>query len=375
MDGGGVESGGVSDDEDDGDDQSSQDGGGHDRNKSKLNKQLLPVALLVPPDIEGSKMFHSASVSPCGRMCAVSWGKSVCVYNVQFNKKVSSTDWKVQPIGCFTITSSMDINSLGPMAFHPSEPILLQVMFLSCHINGYYGVFHFILMCVTSPCFLQQTFFKVDPISKQTSTTVVALTLLMSTLRVISSHPLPHLNLESEWLSKIQCNNEGHVVLTLQSDCDGESTTRLEQFTLSSEFMYRGGWMAPVINKLVVPPDCYVNGDQLLLHKDTSNTPGGNMPLVLILHSDSQVFQSGTFCHIPVDVDNINVLISCAIDHVDTSRSSSLKPVYTTFTVYRLKLNLSSQETGGVIPQGILPTFTRKEDLSAVSKWLGMYEV
>ena len=39
--------------------------------------------------------------------------------------------------------------------------------------------------------------------------------------------------------------------------------------------------------------------------------------------------------------------------------------------MYRVKLTLSSQETSGAIPLGVVPTFTRKESLEDVSRWLG----
>lgn len=44
--------------------------------------------------------------------------------------------------------------------------------------------------------------------------------------------------------------------------------------------------------------------------------------------------------------------------------------MYTTFTLHRMVLTLSAREPGGVAPLGVLPTFTRKEDLTAQTKWM-----
>ena len=143
-------------------------------------------------------------------------------------------------------------------------------------------------------------FIQTDPVSKKPRATVAALSLLVASLRITARHPLSlSLSLEQEqeqeqWsLLDLQCNRAGHLLLTLQDQEDGGGDRRLEQYSLRSDFQLRGGWMAPIINKLVVPPDAFVTGDQVLLHKDASNTPGGNMPLVLLLRADSHVFQAG----------------------------------------------------------------------------------
>jgi hypothetical protein len=54
-----------------------------------------------------------------------------------------------------------------------------------------------------------------------------------------------------------------------------------------------------------------------------------------------------------------------------SSRSSHLKPLYTSLVVHRLKLSLSSQDASGAVPLGTVPTFTRRESLSEDTKWLG----
>ena len=139
--GGGGMGGGDSDDDND---DRSLDEDHSKRTKTKTEKDLLPVALLCPPDIEAGAPFHRAVISPCGRLCAASWGSSVCVYNVQLfpskkqqQQQPGATGWRVPPLGSFTITPGMHLQSLGPLAFHPSEPLLFQVgdtdSYITCH--------------------------------------------------------------------------------------------------------------------------------------------------------------------------------------------------------------------------------------------------
>ena len=176
---------------------------------------------------------------------------------------------------------------------------------------------------------------------------VAALSLLVSALRVTAVHLLPHLQPQlqlqlhthhrdtgagalgvSEGLGQssqctlmdLQCNRGGHLVLTLDRG-EGESeegerrrSWHLEQYSLQNEFQSRGGcWLTPLISKLVVPPDTFLTGDQLLLHKDTSNTPGGHLPLVLLLHATSQVFQTGgiTVLHTHYFLQNVTYVSWC----------------------------------------------------------------
>ena len=58
-------------------------------------------------------------------------------------------------------------------------------------------------------------------------------------------------------------------------------------------------------------------------------------------------------------------------DTADQQGGSKLRPMYTTLTLYRLKLSLSSQDTKGCAPVGIVPTFTKKETVSDEERWLG----
>ena len=125
-DGSGV--GGFDDGDGDSEDDNSEDDERSKKKKTKIEKELLPVALLCVSDKDAGKSFADATMSACGRMCAVTWGNTVAVYNVELNKKQrAGTIIRLLPLGSFTIAPSMDFNAFGPMAFHPSEPILFQV--------------------------------------------------------------------------------------------------------------------------------------------------------------------------------------------------------------------------------------------------------
>lgn len=136
---------------------------------------------------------------------------------------------------------------------------------------------------------------------------MAALTLLVSSLRATALHPLPHLDLQHEALVGLTCSRAGQVTLSVQSAGTapgGEAQCRLEQYSLQSEFQLRGGWMAPVVSRLAVPPDAYVSGDQVLQQRSSrsksstvaeAGAGAGAMPLVLLLHSDSQVYQPGQY--------------------------------------------------------------------------------
>lgn len=124
--------------------------------------------------------------------------------------------------------------------------------------------------------------------------TVAALTLLVSTLKVTSLYSLPSSPRgEAERVEALQMNKGGHLLLSMETEGGGKR--RMQRFSLSSDFRQRGCSLAPLISRLVVPPDVFVTGDSLLLHKDASSTPGGTLPLVLMLHSTAQVAQAGQF--------------------------------------------------------------------------------
>ena len=109
--------------------------------------------------------------------------------------------------------------------------------------------------------------------------------------------PLPHLDLDSESIHGLKSNQAGHLLLSIGNEVVSDelsNLTRLEQYSLRNVFSQQACWMNPIITKLAIPPDTFVTGDQALLHKDTSNTPGGNLPLVLLLHPDIKVFDDGT---------------------------------------------------------------------------------
>lgn len=56
---------------------------------------------------------------------------------------------------------------------------------------------------------------------------------------------------------------------------------------------------------------------------------------------------------------------------------SHLKPLVATFTVYRLRLTLSSQDSNGAVPVGEVPAFTSKESctLTDDNLFLGTFSV
>lgn len=129
---------GDSDDEDDNNSVDSRSA----PSKTKVDKELSPVALLTREgDGSGGKhpslniSLHHATSSPCGRLFAVCWGTTVSVFSTLFrhshghghSSKKQDAEWRVAPLGSFLVTPTLDMGALGPLAFHPSEPILFQV--------------------------------------------------------------------------------------------------------------------------------------------------------------------------------------------------------------------------------------------------------
>jgi hypothetical protein len=142
----GVGGGGGDSDNDDDQDNPDDERIKSTSSSSKVEKDLLPIALLTPPDIDVGGNIQHAVLSPSGHLCAVSWGHAVSVYSTSVHPSTTNSTtttntntntnskWKVHPLGSFSPSDSDSgsvtsvLQSLGPVAFHPSEPLLFQVM-------------------------------------------------------------------------------------------------------------------------------------------------------------------------------------------------------------------------------------------------------
>lgn len=279
---------------------------------------LSPVGVLLPvPEKEKVNVAASISFDPSGRLVAITWTSTssetdcVGVYDVRYLP--TNSEFKQSPLGSFVLGSEQG-RSLGSVCFHPAEPLLFVV-------------------CMKD---------KQSSTISSTGSTMLALSLLEPGVRVISSHTL-------DYTPSAISFPPGSTLFTSASISDGSFLLR--SYTLSYEIIKCCRWMTPVVSKLSVPAEAYVEGDGVMYTKPTPGSSGGGWPLVLMIHNEMDIFTPGT----------------------RSGEVRYLRPMNTFYNLFRIKLNMSSQEKNGVAHICAIPSVARNPESDSIS-WITIPE-
>lgn len=241
---------------------------------------LQPKALLQAPAVDSSA--HYFAVDTAGRLAAVTWGErdkttTTVLYDVRpatlkADDFQSQTTVTLAPLASFLGAHQQGLR-LGPICFHPFEPLLLQAAARSSASSS---------TSTTS-----------TPTAPLCTPIISALSLMDASLRVVGVQELDvhaiatdELGLENIIfrmpLSISCCPRSGCLVVFFDKHVDdgrvahplGAQGGVLVSFTSSKRWRKSfGSFQAPAVTGLSIPPDAYIEGESLLLRKRQQVVP------------------------------------------------------------------------------------------------------